>query len=371
MTNSSASAPRKATVFDRLPSLDGLRGWGALTVLLYHVFVVGFPSSTGQAETLRRAFIFNGELAVWVFFVVSGFSLSIGFQQSGDHLTVFRTAAGRYFRLAIPIGAASLLIWAVGPFLVHVSERPIEWRPYVTHAPTVIEALRFTFYDVFFRYSAKTSLMPQLWTMKYELFGSVAVFVSLLTFGRWRFREAGYIGVGGCLYFVHPIYCAFMVGAVLAAVFARGVRLQVASLWLLPAVLVGCAWLARNEPGRFSIPAAALITWCAVANLNYVGFLSNKVSRWLGSIAFPLYLTHSTVFFVFSLAMPPGLTTNFLTVVVALVLAQIFVPSDRLGIWISRKLGALAGAKLYLIRRADIQPPATNPAAPELALPAR
>lgn len=92
---------------------------------------------------------------------------------------------------------------------MHVSERPIEWRPYVTHAPTVIEALRFTFYDVFFRYSAKTSLMPQLWTMKYELFGSVAVFVSLLAFGRWRFREAGYIGVAGCLYFVHPIYCAF------------------------------------------------------------------------------------------------------------------------------------------------------------------
>jgi hypothetical protein len=53
------------------------------------------------------------------------------------------------------------------------------------------------------------------------------------------------------------------------------------------------------------------------------------------------------------------------------VLAQIFVPSSRLGIWISRKVGALAGARLYLIRRVDIQPPATNPTAPELALPAR
>ena len=325
----------------RLTSLDGLRGWGALSVVLFHVFVIGFPSSPEAGEALRRIFIFNGELAVWIFFVVSGFSLSLGFMTKGDRRSVVRTALGRYARLAIPIASATLLVMAAGPWLVDPAQRPPLFRDFVTEAPSLHEALRFSLVDVFFHYDARTSPIPPLWTMAYELFGSVAVFATLLVFGTWRWRVVGYAAVAASVYILHPIYTAFMAGVMLAAAHVQWPKAESVTRYTLPLVLVGCAWLVRNEPGRLSIPAAILITWCAISNSHFSAFLGHRLSRWLGSISFPLYLTHSTVFYAFSLAMPSGLVTNLLTVAVALVLATIFIPTDRLGVWAARRMGAL------------------------------
>ena len=54
----------RETATDRLDFLDGLRGWGAVAVLLFYVFVETFPISTTVTGTLRHIFMFNGVLAV-------------------------------------------------------------------------------------------------------------------------------------------------------------------------------------------------------------------------------------------------------------------------------------------------------------------
>src|SRR5271165_4016056 len=105
----------------RLRFLDGLRGWAAV-VLLHHVFIDGLPANGFMADRSlwAKVFFVNGTLAVCVFIVISGFSLSIRYLDRGDGGTLARIAAGRYLRLAVPIFAIcaithALLVFGVIP----------------------------------------------------------------------------------------------------------------------------------------------------------------------------------------------------------------------------------------------------------------
>src|ERR1700722_572978 len=70
----------------RLRFLDGLRGWAAVVVLLHHVFIDGLPANALMADRSlwAKVFFLNGTLAVSVFFVISGFSLSIRYLETGN-----------------------------------------------------------------------------------------------------------------------------------------------------------------------------------------------------------------------------------------------------------------------------------------------
>ena len=84
----------------RLRFLDGLRGWAAVVVLLHHVFIDGLPANALMADRSlwAKVFFLNGTLAVSVFFVISGFSLSIRYLETGNGSGLGRIAAGRYLR---------------------------------------------------------------------------------------------------------------------------------------------------------------------------------------------------------------------------------------------------------------------------------
>jgi peptidoglycan/LPS O-acetylase OafA/YrhL len=62
-------------------------------------------------------------MAIFVFFLVSGFSLSIDYLDRGDVSRWIRALAGRYFRLAIPIFFASLIVH------VAMNGRSFHFRP--------------------------------------------------------------------------------------------------------------------------------------------------------------------------------------------------------------------------------------------------
>src|SRR5262249_47396407 len=122
----------------RLYFLDGLRGWAAVSVLLLHTFKVWLTSpeallahgytfkewliepekmlANGYGRLLwlinhsPLAFISDGRLAVFVFFVISGVALSYPILKSPTPLrTISEMAAIRYPRLTIPIAISSLI----------------------------------------------------------------------------------------------------------------------------------------------------------------------------------------------------------------------------------------------------------------------
>jgi hypothetical protein len=108
----STSTARGAT---RFRFLDGLRGWAAVVVLLHHLFVDGLPANSFMADRAlwAKVFFLNGTLAVSVFFVISGFSLSIRYLETGDAGALGRVAAGRYLRLALPIFAICAMTYVL------------------------------------------------------------------------------------------------------------------------------------------------------------------------------------------------------------------------------------------------------------------
>jgi peptidoglycan/LPS O-acetylase OafA/YrhL len=101
----------------KLIELEALRGLAALVVLFHH-FMLGFtPRLHGmfypdQPYSLfgTPAFAFvNGSAAVMVFFVLSGFVLTVGILKSQRAAGVFVAALKRWPRLALPVMAANTL----------------------------------------------------------------------------------------------------------------------------------------------------------------------------------------------------------------------------------------------------------------------
>lgn len=104
----------------RLSALDGLRGVAALVVVVYHTLQLdaGFRSGIfryrphGTVATLftvtpLRALV-DGSLAVWIFFVLSGFVLSRRFWR-GDRTAWGRYAIRRSIRLYVPVWGSAVV----------------------------------------------------------------------------------------------------------------------------------------------------------------------------------------------------------------------------------------------------------------------
>lgn len=98
----------------RIASLDAVRGYAALTVLLAHTTVAGLynnPSIWPYLEWSPFRFLWAGHQAVIVFFVLSGFALTMMIN-SANPFNMFRYLLARTARLYIPF-ISSLLFVAI------------------------------------------------------------------------------------------------------------------------------------------------------------------------------------------------------------------------------------------------------------------
>jgi peptidoglycan/LPS O-acetylase OafA/YrhL len=343
---------------ERLHFLDGIRGWGAIAVVLFHIFVEAFPINERTTAVLRHVFMFNGVLAVWVFFLVSGFSLSIAYCRRRDDRVLVTIGLGRYVRLAVPILAAVLLLYLLFVLgaVLPVDQRLPKFQGVLPTGPSLWEVLRFSLFDVFFRFDATTTLIGPLWTMPFELWGSCLVLGTLFVVGRLE-RRFYVIGVLAAVSFlIHPIYAAFVVGLLLAELFSsafwrgRGAKLSTAAI-LLALLGVCAASLLPNEAnvhhGAYFAVAFLLTVGC-IFSRPLSDLLSRPVSRFLGRISFPLYLIHGPLMLVYSnavyhWAVPTSdmkrLLLNLSTLAVCIGCATLMVPIDRLGIGVAKSIG--------------------------------
>src|SRR6202012_2354517 len=97
----------------RLAELDGVRGWAALGVVCYHVFWETLYIRAPEMRNIVTGVLFDGGLAVSLFFVLSGEALSAPFFQGKGDAAIRALAIKRYTRLAIPVLASCALIWAL------------------------------------------------------------------------------------------------------------------------------------------------------------------------------------------------------------------------------------------------------------------
>lgn len=343
---------------ERFRFLDGLRGWAAVVVLLHHVFIDGLPANGLMADRIlwAKVFFLNGTLAVCVFFVISGFSLSIRYLDGGDGGALTRIASGRYLRLALPILAicaithALLLLGIIPP----AAQRPPPLDAFLTFAPTLQHLLSFSLLKVFVAYSGAETYDPPLWTMSYELYGSFLVFtvVALLRRSQLRTLMLGVLFVA--LAAVQSFLALFVAGILIADLFLRGPRpaaanltgaaLCVAGLLL---ILLPSAWF-----GPVYIGGATCLTAGAVFNMPVRRFFESRLSGFLGWISFPLYLVQAAVIyalaprglaFMASLGLPPEMQRWIVGVAIlpiAVLCALVFCPINDAAVTLSRRFGA-------------------------------
>jgi peptidoglycan/LPS O-acetylase OafA/YrhL len=311
----------------KLVPLEGLRGIVAVIVMLGHMVRGLVPAGDGAWQGLHQfhRWLLNGGAAVTIFFVLSGFILSLPFARDRSRLRVLTALLKRWPRLAAATTIACLFSWA----LIELSQDNYERAAAVTgnkwmanhfNAPlrgyeiSWAAAVREGLYQVFI--SGTSRFDSPLWTMRIELFGSFAVFFMapvLFGFNNWPLRLVviGAVMVAGGTVFPFTYVSDFLVGTILAMLFAEN-KMPEFSNWAaagtgLAGIYLFCFSAAENHmihaPIKAILPAGetAHFVWDVSAALIIMVLLGNPFLRhvfsktwaiWLGLLSFPIYLLH-------------------------------------------------------------------------------
>jgi peptidoglycan/LPS O-acetylase OafA/YrhL len=351
----------------RAAFLDGMRGWAALMVLGSHLFFVFCNYDRAQAGQWFLRFPCDGTLAVYIFFVLSGFALSTQFIKSKDRGILASLALRRYLRLTVPILVSVLLAWALmsAGFMANGRAAALMGNGYLASfynfVPSFKGALSYSLWDIYFRYQDvfPTSYNRVLWTMSYELYGSLLVFLLLALFGTLRSRFAIYaaFGILFCLT-GQPAMVAFVFGIGLAEFYhhrAFGRLGNHAGSLALSLLLLLAGWIYSSfhpdySPKPLDLPfVAMLMVFGVIINRRVRKLFETRLSLFMGHISFPLYLTHllvicslTSALYIALAAMGIGARTALflaaaVTLPVCLAVARAFQPVETAGISLSKR----------------------------------
>lgn len=299
---------------ERIHSIDGMRGFGSLVVLLFHVFMT-FNSLENPLFYIPNV-MYNGNLAVKLFFVLSGFSLSIGFfakakgNCDGGVLLIHlqKMAVARYIRLALPAFVSGFIVFAlVKANLNYYENLPEEFKnpwwgwAYTSHAAIFGGLLQFSFYDVFFPLTFVPFVSydhfyfnTNLWTMSIEFPASYMVFIFLVLFGVERRRFYLYLMLIIFFCFFNSMYGFFFAGVALADFHSRGWSpegwqklLAAGSLVLFFAPEIKHTWS--------QVIYCSAIVFCGLYSTPVRALFSSWAFRYLGKVSFSLYLVHMPI----------------------------------------------------------------------------
>lgn len=324
-------------------ALEGLRGVAAVAVVIFHglsmfypVFLYGVASGLGLVQNSRfednlygnpLSVFISGAFAVAIFFVLSGFVLTVSFFNSGKSESIMRIAGKRYLRLMIPALASilvTLLIIAVGLNVFKGQVFDITgsvWlRDLWPTTASIVDAFNQGVWGIFFSPVTDASYNPVLWTMKFELLGSLLVFAIALLFGKAKHRWLIYLLL--CLATFKTWYLAFIIGMILADLYARRKFPFFTDTkkygWLVIVLLVGIflggypysvpegsVYAALQFPGLgvsenhslYLSIASALILVAVICLRPLSKFFGSKYINILGKYSFSIYLIHMAVLF--------------------------------------------------------------------------
>ena len=326
----------------KLIPLEAMRGLAAIIVLIHHVLLGFAPYISGLLPQARNAnsfvgewyfFLFNGTSSVTFFFTLSGFVLCWSYFNSGDKSNLLKAFFKRWPRLAglvLITTLSSHLIFKLGLYyyepasLISKSTWLLNFgcpAPYCTNGwairfePSLIDAFTqglTTFFTGSFSYNTN------LWTMKLEFIGSIAVFliaafISLIL-------SFNYLVTASIIFLiwalsVNPYLVPFIAGIFLSAILAKNktrvgfysalaqmiIRVYLLS-YLIPekdfawvALIQYPSLIANNIRIIINTIASVLIIFSIMTNDFIFNKLNGKLFSFLGKLSFPLYLVHTLV----------------------------------------------------------------------------
>ncbi|KRB79468.1 acyltransferase [Sphingomonas sp. Root710] len=299
--------------------VDALRGYAALAVALYHFLLAYVPAAsapralTALGLVAQRPFLvapLNGHFMVTVFFVLSSFVLTRGLVSGGERSRGIAAIAKRFPRL-LPLTLVGVLL----PATLYLSG----WLPTravaaITHsewldrsggikywAPWPAVSLWSAARDGVLLFAHGVSQFNSaLWTMKYELFGSMLALAGATLIGS-RPRPIvdalllTLIAIAALR--IHPL-CAICVATVYIAkyVLARPVDLKLpVALGLIGIGLVlGSAYKATQvmRIDWLLLGAGATALLVGMRGIARLREIDSRVGRQLGRLSFAVYVIH-------------------------------------------------------------------------------
>lgn len=327
MTGRQSEAGRKSY-------LDGLRGVAATIVLFAHSMIAFLPSvvtfseGEGHHYWLERGlglsplgWIWNGEFAVCIFFVLSGYVLSDFCSRT--RISFPAQVVRRYFRLALPMLITSFFAYflmKIGAYKNYAAATEVTRSGWLSMWYRGFDASFFDMvyeavYGAFIKGSAAYN--SNLWTMKIELVGSFYIFLVRALFDSRTLR-----GAVLCVFIFlnyNNFYSLFAFGALFydwedlaKQIYAKLIpddqlRERVAFFGCLFGTYAGAyphVQPGMTAPWHFFLPYSGIYTlgWHMIGSVVLVfsllssstvqGWLSGAKAQFLGRVSFVLYLIH-------------------------------------------------------------------------------
>lgn len=304
-------------------NLDGLRGLAALNVVLCHHIGAFYPSLLSNnypdfagitpdslvEKTLSSppiTLLFNGHAAVVIFFVLSGYVLTIPSSLRQPGRTIGRLL-GRPVRLGLPTMAACIvsavfLFYGVYGTVLEVSRSTEStWLQNFYQHPWNLEGAAAYTASMGF-YWQEVGLVPPLWTLRIELLASVYLLLALVLLGQVRLFAIGAFLAFSLLMWPDqwPYYLAFALGSLISYVDLGGRwPLIVGMAGLYFSAFQGTSVLYSFLPIHDQATAKSFYNVLG-ATLLVIGvkcgwlsrLLDGAMSQFLGKISYSLYLIH-------------------------------------------------------------------------------
>jgi peptidoglycan/LPS O-acetylase OafA/YrhL len=371
----------------RFRSLDSLRGIAALAVVFHHCcrafrgylraplnpLKVNFWTQPFSVLHWTPVHLFlNGATAVLLFFVLSGFVLTLSIERGGDYPSyVMRRICRIYLPFAVAIGFAAALDALVQPRTVPgLSDWFNQSWNLPLSAQLVIGHLLMTGMLRFI------SLDNPVWSLAPELRISIILPGLIWALRRWpraaiivtigtAFVAQVVVLVGPKLIEVPEIAASWLMTVVYVHLFAIGCllalqreavrtavlglsRVKYAALWLFALALM---WLPIANWSTIlwaGAGSAALIALC-ISDDRAITILTGAVPLWLGKVSFSLYLVHLpillTVFHTLY-GRVPGLVATAITIGLSLITAELFNRFvERPSMHLAKRLPSLVGRR--------------------------
>jgi peptidoglycan/LPS O-acetylase OafA/YrhL len=310
----------------RFPTIDGLRGYLPFCVFLHHAVTWYFYLKTDRwGLPPSKLYIHLGQTGVAFFFMITGFlfltKLIEGKEEGIDWLRLY---VSRFFRLVPLYLVLMLLVFLVVAGLSQGERRePLDqlmqaifsWLGFTIAGTPDINGVENTFIIV----------AGVTWSLVYEWFFyfSLPVFALVLRVHIPLFWMllGGAAMTGIVLQQTKPPFSFYFLGGIAAAMLVRSdVFCRWAASWIASLIAIGCiACTVAFFPSAYGKPQLLLLSTAFIiiaAGNSLFGALTHGAARFLGEMAYGIYLLHGIVLFLlfhFSIGIPAARTLTALT----------------------------------------------------------
>jgi peptidoglycan/LPS O-acetylase OafA/YrhL len=369
----------------KLKSLEGLRGLAALVVVFTHLRLFFFmdseqklgqffqflPYPLARASRAVAESLYDGNFAVWTFWVMSSFVLSFKYftwVEDAPKLAqryLLTASLKRYFRLAVPVLVSVMLAYFLlvsglmsnGILAMTYEGGYATWvAGFYAFDADFFTAIKSALWDSFVSFDHDTSYNAVLWTIEKEFFGSLFLFVCLALFGNRPSRWLWYLLIGIALALLRLNWVnAFVAGMLICDIYTRpGFHanfinspkriLSHPAMAIMSAVLMLVLIGLPNYKGVFHLILASTVVVLCLLSRPWEKIFSSDALVFLGKISFGLYLSNLLVICSFSGSLYLYLSnhvdrfvsiflTSLFSLVVSLIIGWVvYIIGDRQGV---------------------------------------